>query len=494
MSIGSRRAVVYLSVLGVIMTASITGVYTHRPTIFRNVKTIGFDTDYAGGCEEGGLSWNTEDGTLEVGMPGGDVCLQIGQEILIRGKNETGSQIDNGDVVYVSGASGSRPTLALADASNHAQATLTLAVATEDIDNNGNGYCTSFGIVRDVNTVEWAAGTPLFLSTTAGDLTDVAPTAPDSLVAVAYVLFSNVESGVLGVRITPSPNIEELSNIHVASVADNDMIRWDNSDSRWENTVVTVDTPFCISMFDATPTRASATEWNGGLLGLSIGDTLGTGDDITVTKGIGKIFVVVNTSNDAIGDITITGDTVDRDTGAISVADTDTMTLDGDSTDSSTTDSNGNPVYVFTDSYISSKWFTGSVVLSTTEVDLTDVDVYHVSFEQCNDNPDLTINSFDINLYTTNVAAEFDGYLYTIHKDAGDKCHVDKEVDLHVGADGQTAIANKYWRLRYGVINEALDGTTDGFWCEMHYSNSPVYVEDVTAKVWLTKTSSLDFN
>ena len=102
----------------------------------------------------------------------------------------------------------------------------------------------------------------------------------------------------------------------------------------------------------------------------------------------------------------------------------------------------------------------------------------------------MTLETFDDNIFTTNVAAEFDAYLHTLHV-TGSKCNVDNEAELHVGADGKTAIADRYWRLRKGNINEALDGTTDGFWVDIFYSNSPVYVEDVTIKVWATKQVSV---
>jgi hypothetical protein len=68
------------------------------------------------------------------------------------------------------------------------------------------------------------------------------------------------------------------------------------------------------------------------------------------------------------------------------------------------------------------------------------------------------------------------------------KCDVILGAQLHVGADGETAIADKYWRLRRGFINEPFDGTTDGFWIDEHFSNSPAYIEDVTTKVWIQRT------
>ncbi|MHA1737907.1 MAG: hypothetical protein ACTSWD_04920 [Candidatus Heimdallarchaeota archaeon] len=259
------------------------------------------------------------------------------------------------------------------------------------------------------------------------------------------------------------------------------------------STDATVDVPIALTMFDAVPSRNKVSDWNGGLESLATGQQLGPtspGDDIVVTKGTGKLVIVVNAGSDITGDITITGTSVNRDTGATTASDTDTISVDTLTTDNSTTDANGNICYDFDDAYISSKWFTGSVTLSSTTLNLSDVDVYHCSFEQWNDQSDLTLNTFDANIYTTNANAEFDAYLQTLHV-TGNKCRVDCEAELHVGAAGETAIADKYWRLRRGAINEALDGTTDGMWVSVYYSNSPVYVEDVTIKVWATKNQVL---
>lgn len=241
-----------------------------------------------------------------------------------------------------------------------------------------------------------------------------------------------------------------------------------------------------ISMYDAQPARTSVTEWNGGILSLATGQPLDSvPTDIVVTKGIGKLVIVVNAGSDLAGDITITGTSVDRNTGATTVADTETIAIDALTTDNTTTDANGNKVWGFVGAYISSKWFQGIVTLSTTDLTLTDVDVYHVSFEQLNDTPGIVLTTLDANIFTTNVNAEFDVYLHTLHV-TGDKCNIDNNSSLHVGSAGMTAIANKYERLRIGNIGEILDGTTDGFWVNVYYSNSPAYVEDVTLRVWFT--------
>ena len=54
---------------------------------------IDFNTSASFTTQEGRLGWDSDDGTLQVGMPGGNVNLQIGQEMLIKGKNVSGSQL-----------------------------------------------------------------------------------------------------------------------------------------------------------------------------------------------------------------------------------------------------------------------------------------------------------------------------------------------------------------------------------------------------------------
>jgi len=257
---------------------------------------------------------------------------------------------------------------------------------------------------------------------------------------------------------------------------------------------VEVGIPVALSMFIEKPSRASVNDWNGGLLKLDDAASLSSGSPLAMTtKGTGKIILVVNDGggDDMVGDITATGTAIDRNTGVATGSATSVMTLTGVTTDNSANDANGNIVYDMEKAYITDKWFYGVVTLTTTDVTLTDLDTYHVSFEQWNDQTDITLNSFDANLFTTNVLAEFDSYLQTLHV-TGDECKIDNEAELHVGSiGGEDALANKYFRVRQGNIDEELDGTTDGFWVSTYYANNPVYVEDVTLKVWATKKQTL---
>jgi hypothetical protein len=190
-----------------------------------------------------------------------------------------------------------------------------------------------------------------------------------------------------------------------------------------------------------------------------------------------------------VGDITVTGTTVDRNTGVQTGSDSVTVTLDGATTDTSSTDAQSNVIHGFSKAYITSKWFTGSVTISTTEVDLSDVDVYHCSFEQLNDLPGMTINTFDVNAKSTNANAWAYFYLYSL-KVTGDQCIIANEAALSV-ASGD-AIANQYWRLRRGNLGVALDGSTDGMWVESYLGPAAqTYWDDLSLKVWVSESATI---
>lgn len=239
----------------------------------------------------------------------------------------------------------------------------------------------------------------------------------------------------------------------------------------------------CLAVYIDVKARNTEYNMHGGLSTLATGQPLDSvPTDLPVTAGTGKLVIVVNAGSDLAGDITVTGTSVDRSTGAETGADTDTITVDALTTDGSDTDASGNTRHSFTGAYITSKWFKGSVVLSTADLTLTDVDVYQVSFEQWNDSPNTTISSLDFNALATNSSAWLYAYLYSLSV-TGDKCDIVREASLDLPA--AEVSANKYYRLRRGNLGIAIDGSTDGFWVDMFPGPlASTYWENMNIKVW----------
>jgi hypothetical protein len=140
-------------------------------------------------------SWNADDNTLDIQTGLGGVTLQVGQEQHIKARNNSGATISNGAVVYLSGASGQRPTIALADADNDTHVASTIGLATAEIANNSFGMVTTSGLVRGVNTAGMTEGGPIYLSGTAGAFTQTAPTS--NIVRVGWCIVAGNNGTVL---------------------------------------------------------------------------------------------------------------------------------------------------------------------------------------------------------------------------------------------------------------------------------------------------------
>jgi len=167
-----------------------------------SINKVIFSTTAGATVTEGQVCWNDDDGTLNVGLPGGNVVLQVGQELMVPRAKAIGSNIDNGQLVYVSGGTGSNPEMTLAKADALATSKGTLAMATEDIAQNQFGYYTAFGLVRDVDTSSYSPGDLLYLSAaTAGDYTDTEPTRPNFSIKVGIVIRDHATEGVIFVNI-----------------------------------------------------------------------------------------------------------------------------------------------------------------------------------------------------------------------------------------------------------------------------------------------------
>lgn len=241
--------------------------------------------------------------------------------------------------------------------------------------------------------------------------------------------------------------------------------------------------PVCLTSYIESPTKFTQQDIHGGLDLLSGADTLNNVTNIVVSKMPGKLLFVVNAGSDVVGSMTVTGTSVNRDTGAETGSDTDTITVDATTTDGSDTDAQSNTRWSFTGAYITSKWFTGSVTISTSDLDISDIDVYHVSFEQFNDQTDIQLQTFDINTQTTNANAWLYAYLYTVVPTTGDKCDISRIASLNL--DSGDAIADSYARLRRGALATDIDGTTDGIFVNLFLGpTSQTYFEDLTLKVW----------
>lgn len=142
------------------------------------------------GTAEGTLFYDEVEDAMAYKNSEVDVTMQIGQELYIKVRNESGATITNGQVVYFSGTEAggeSRPLISLAQANSQATAGA-VGLATHDIENNTYGFIAAFGLINGLNTSSYSAGDPLYLSeTVAGSFTSTEPVAPNFSVPIGQI-------------------------------------------------------------------------------------------------------------------------------------------------------------------------------------------------------------------------------------------------------------------------------------------------------------------
>ncbi len=168
---------------------------------FDTSGVLTFPATASPGYANGRLVYDSNNDCLTFFNSESEVALQIGQETLIRVRNNSGATITNGQAVYFSGALTGVPTIALARA-DAITTTIVPGIATHDIENNTYGYIAALGTVRGVNMTGFTAGQSLYLSaTTAGAFTNVAPSAPNYRFRIGIV----ASAGAMGsIHVTPS--------------------------------------------------------------------------------------------------------------------------------------------------------------------------------------------------------------------------------------------------------------------------------------------------
>ena len=237
---------------------------------------ITFDTTpETSSASTGTIFWDSGDNILKT-ILNANIELGLGQEQVALVKNETGSTIAKGKVVYINGAQGQRPTITLSDADTESTSSKTFGVTAEAITDGAEGFVTTFGVLRGVNTDGLTEGAPIWLSTTAGNFTTTIPAEPAHSVFIGYVVKAHPSSGEIFVNIQNGYELNELHGVLINGVSDNQALVYNSSASLWYNESI-------------------------------VNSLEGTANEIDVSASVGNI--TLSFPNDLItpGDLTVTG-------------------------------------------------------------------------------------------------------------------------------------------------------------------------------------------
>jgi len=151
-------------------------------------------------------------------------------------KNSTGSTITKGSAVYISGANGDNALASLADADAESTSSKTLGLAISNITDGSLGAIITNGLLKGVDTSTATAGDSVWLSSTAGGVVFAAPPAkPAHNVYIGVVVRVHAVNGAILVKVQNGYEVNELHDVNITSVADNEVLAYDDASSMWIN-------------------------------------------------------------------------------------------------------------------------------------------------------------------------------------------------------------------------------------------------------------------
>ena len=206
------------------------------------VDYLDFATSAPAAFGVGRLWWDAS-GTLNIGMGGGNITQQVGEEFFVYGKAT--SPITEGQLIMVTGAVGESGVITFAPTpTGLTDPNAVLGIATENIALNGFGRVTTMGVVHGINTTGasvgevWTDGDVLWYNpSVVGSMTKVKPSAPNMKTQVAIVINAGSGgSGSLQVEVVHGSTLGGTdTNVQFGALANGQLVQYDATAGYWKN-------------------------------------------------------------------------------------------------------------------------------------------------------------------------------------------------------------------------------------------------------------------
>ena len=190
----------------------------------------------------GRLWYTPANGAWNLGMGGGNITQQVGEEFFRYGKASAPISDTNLQLVYKTGVVGASGVITFAPTiAGLTDPDQIIGIATEPIRLNGFGRVTTMGVVRGINTTGsvygevWADNDDIWYNPVTGGLTKVKPVAPNIKLQVGTVI--NAGSGGSGSFNVHLGNSSALggtdSNVQLGTLATTDLLQYNGT--YWTN-------------------------------------------------------------------------------------------------------------------------------------------------------------------------------------------------------------------------------------------------------------------
>ena len=227
----------------------------------------------------GRMWYDGSTGAWNLGMGGGNITQQVGEELFVYGKASAAITDSPLQIVYHTGTVGASGVITFAPTiAGLTDVNAIVGVATESLALNGFGRVTSFGVVRGITTngtafgEVWADDDVIWYNPVTGNPTKVEPVAPYIKVQVGLVIKAGAGgSGSFQVGIVRGSKLGGTdSNVQIGTPSNGQILTYDGSATYWKNTTLTAGTGVSISPSAGGVLTISATGSGGTVTSVSV--------------------------------------------------------------------------------------------------------------------------------------------------------------------------------------------------------------------------------
>lgn len=192
----------------------------------------------------GRMWYSPATGAWNLGMGGGNITQQVGEEFFRYGKASADISDTNLQLVYKTGVVGASGVITFAPTvAGITDPDQILGIATEPIATNSFGRVTTMGVVRGINTTGsvygevWADNDDIWYNPVTGGLTKTKPTAPNIKLQIGTVINAGPGgSGSFNVKLGSTSALGGTdSNVQLGTLANNDLLQYYSAGGYWRN-------------------------------------------------------------------------------------------------------------------------------------------------------------------------------------------------------------------------------------------------------------------
>ncbi len=159
--------------------------------------------------------------------------INLGQQLVQKVVNKSGTTLTKGKVVHISGSTATDiPEVNVADWLNNNLSANTLGLTLDSIPPNSSSYVILQGVM-EYDTHNLSNGAILYLSSS-GNITAQQPSAPFHLVTLGQVI-KVANEGYIYVSVNNGHELDQLHDVEITSKTNGDLLVWNDTSDVWEN-------------------------------------------------------------------------------------------------------------------------------------------------------------------------------------------------------------------------------------------------------------------